>query len=91
MDKEKTNLRVLHLFGDMRALKIGLWQNKQGIEVHQITMKDPEGYKKFYGRKIIIHQSKFSTKMYDKIKTKQFMKVFKPFLILYPLYVRLLA
>jgi glycosyltransferase involved in cell wall biosynthesis len=91
MNKEKTNLKVLHLFGDMRAFKIGLWQNKQSIEVHQITMKDPKIYENFCKGKITIHQSKFSTKIYDKIKSKQFMKVFKPFLILYPLYISLLA
>ena len=91
MKKEKATLRVLHLFGDMRAFKIGLWQSNHGMEVHQIIMKDPSVYENLYKGKIYVHQSRFSTRIYNKIKSRQFMKVFKPFLILYPLYISLLA
>lgn len=91
MNKEKTNLRILHLFGDVRAFKIGIWQKNKGAEVHQIIMKDAKIYENYWKGNIKIHQSKFATKIYDKLKSKQFMKVFKPFLILYPLYISLLA
>ncbi len=84
-------ISVCHLFGGVRALKIGKWQSQNGAMVHQVMMQDPAPFIGYWKGCITIHQNKTITAIYELLSSKQFLSVFKAYLFLYIFYIKLIA
>jgi glycosyltransferase involved in cell wall biosynthesis len=79
-------MNILHVFGGIRTFKIAKWQNTKGLNVGIITIDDEKPFESYYkGTAIGVYKSKLLTKIYEKLKGKQFLAT-RAHLFLYPFY-----